>query len=87
MKATAQYTPNPNAVKFTAEEQLFEGAKSTHGKAGDDISHPLLKQILALEGVDSIMAYGDFVSVNKVDAASWDTLEPAVLDVFATYGV
>ncbi|NGP44543.1 scaffolding protein [Bacillaceae bacterium SIJ1] len=85
MQAQAQYTPNPNAVKFVADQSLFEGSRSIHGKKGDDMSHPLLKGILALDGVESIMAYDDFVSVNKSEPANWEELEPAILDVFISY--
>ncbi|WP_091276813.1 NifU N-terminal domain-containing protein [Alteribacillus persepolensis] len=81
MEVQAQSTPNPNAVKFTADKAIFEG--STSLKKGDDTDHPIAKALLQIEGVDNIFGYQDFVTVNKTMDADWDELMPKIEEAFA----
>ncbi|WP_147803581.1 NifU N-terminal domain-containing protein [Alkalicoccus halolimnae] len=78
----AEGTPNPNAMKFTADKVLFEGSGSASFKKSDDTDHPLAKELLALDGVDNIFGFQDFVTVNKLPDAEWDELLPKVEEVF-----
>jgi len=75
-------TPNPNAMKFTANQVLFEGSGSASFKKGADTDHPLAKELLSLEGVDNIFGYQDFVTVNKEMGADWDSLLPEIQKAF-----
>ncbi len=77
-------TPNPNAMKFTANQVLFEGTGSASFKKGDEPDHALAKELLALEGVDNIFGFQDFVTVNKEVDADWDSLLPKVEAVFTS---
>lgn len=74
----ADVTPNPNAMKFTTDQVLFEGSGSASFKKSDDTDHPLAKELLALDGVDNIFGFQDFVTVNKEPDAEWDALVPKV---------
>lgn len=78
VQATA--TPNPNAVKFTANKPLFEATVSL--KQGDDTDHPLAKALLAIDGVDNIFGINDFVTVNKKPEVNWDDLMPGIQKAF-----
>lgn len=73
-------TPNPNAMKFTAAEQLFENRLIA--KAGDSVENKLASELLAIDGVDNIFGYDDFVTVNKTVDASWDELLPKIEAIF-----
>ncbi|WP_416151293.1 NifU N-terminal domain-containing protein [Salipaludibacillus sp. HK11] len=75
-------TPNPNAMKFTANQVLFEGSGSASFKQGDEVEHLLAKELLALDGVDNIFGYQDFVTVNKEMNADWDSLLPEIQAAF-----
>ncbi|PYZ93550.1 scaffolding protein [Salipaludibacillus keqinensis] len=75
-------TPNPNAMKFTANQVLFEGPGSASFKKGQDTDHPLAKELLALDGVDNIFGFQDFVTVNKEMGAEWDSLLPEIEAAF-----
>ncbi|WP_280769304.1 NifU N-terminal domain-containing protein [Salipaludibacillus daqingensis] len=75
-------TPNPNAMKFTANQVLFEGSGSASFKKGDDTDHALAKELLGLEGVDNIFGFQDFVTVNKEVGADWDALLPEIQKAF-----
>ncbi|WEG11945.1 NifU N-terminal domain-containing protein [Pullulanibacillus sp. KACC 23026] len=75
-------TPNPNAMKFTANSSLF--TDRLIAKKGDSVDHPLAAALLEIEGVDNIFGYDDFVTVNKTFDASWDELLPKIEAVFQT---
>jgi hypothetical protein len=75
-------TPNPNAIKLTANTKLFDGRYIA--KKGDTVDNPLAEQLLAINGVDNIFGYEDFVTVNKTFDASWDELLPRIEAVFET---
>ncbi|MFB5662547.1 NifU N-terminal domain-containing protein [Alteribacillus sp. HJP-4] len=80
MEIRAESTPNPNAVKFTADQVIFE--KSTSLKQGDDTDHPIAQALLKIDGVDNIFGVNDFVTVNKTMDAEWDELLPKVQQAF-----
>jgi len=67
-----QVTPNPNAVKVSTQQILFEGPRSTSLNAGDATDHPLAKALLSIEGVDNIFGIKDFVTVSKRADMQWD---------------
>jgi len=71
VEVRAEPTPNPNAMKITANKVIFEGSGSASFKKGDSPDHPLAKELLAIDGVDNIFGYQDFVTVNKVIDAEW----------------
>lgn len=73
-------TPNPNAMKFSAANKMFEGR--VIAKKGEDAEHPLVKQLLELDGVDNIFGYEDFITVNKTFDADWNDLLPKIETVF-----
>lgn len=77
-----QGTPNPNAVKITANQTIFEGPRSTSLKVGDATEHLLAKALLAIEGVDNIFGINDFVTVSKQPEADWADIIPQVERVF-----
>lgn len=70
-------TPNPNAMKITLPENVF-GAKSQSVKAGEETDQPFLAKLVALEGVESVFAYGDFVTISKENGVSWEAILPNV---------
>jgi len=80
IEVKVEFTPNPNAVKFTATQQLFEG--STSLKKGAESDHPLATALLSIEGVDNIFGLNDFVTVIKTVDAIWDEIIPEVQKAF-----
>lgn len=73
----AESTPNPNAVKFVCSVPAIDGGALTW-RAGDRTDHPLGAALLAIPGVASAFAVGDFVTVTRRPTADWDTLAPEV---------
>ncbi|WP_368654550.1 NifU N-terminal domain-containing protein [Ornithinibacillus sp. 4-3] len=86
MGVRAEATPNPNALKFTTDKIIFEGEKSISVMPGDTSEHAIMNDLLALEDVDNVFGYQNFITVNKQFDAEWDDLTPKVLEVFEKYG-
>ncbi|WP_433945575.1 NifU N-terminal domain-containing protein [Paenibacillus sp. SN-8-1] len=87
MEIDVQYTPNPNSIKISTSEQLFEGPRSTSLKRGDATDHPLAKALLSIEGIDNLFAVNDFVTITKTPDADWDTILTHVEEAFnVVYG-
>ncbi|MBU9721833.1 MULTISPECIES: NifU N-terminal domain-containing protein [Bacillaceae] len=82
IEVRAEATPNPNAMKFTANQVLFEGTGSASFKKGEETDHSLAKELLQIEGVDNIFGFQDFVTVNKEMDAEWDALLPKIEEAF-----
>lgn len=74
-------TPNPNALKFTFDRQMFPGRVEI--KKASDATSSLLKQLISIRGVDSLFGYRDFLTINKTAQASWDELLPQIKNRFA----
>lgn len=74
--ATPSPTPNPNALRFSLDvTRPGTVSASSAADAGDD---PFLGALLAIEGVASVFATADFVTVTRAAGADWDQIVPAV---------
>lgn len=78
-------TPNPDALKFTLDEELLrEGSRSfTSQKAAE--MDPLASALFGLEGVTSVFYMMNFVTVNKKGDLDWEPLEKGILEVLRGY--
>ena len=74
--ATPSPTPNPDAMKFTVDASFPEMVNATDADAA--AGHPFLAAVFALDGVASVFAMNDFVTVTRTPGADWDTITPAV---------
>ncbi|BBN98451.1 NifU N-terminal domain-containing protein [Sporolactobacillus terrae] len=76
MHFTASSTPNPNAMKFTADQPLFtdriEIIKS------DTPASPILNGLIRTEGIVSLFGYHNFLTVCKTPDIAWDELLPQI---------
>lgn len=86
MGVRAEATPNPNALKFTTDSLIFEGNDSISVMPGDTSEHEILNDLMKLEGVDNVFGYQNFITVNKLFDADWDTLQAKVIEVINQYG-
>ena len=69
-------TPNPDAVKFTANRTITD--TPTTWLNGSRPEHPVGQTLLALPGVRSVFAVDDFVTVTRESGVDWSVLEPAI---------
>ncbi|MFC0524806.1 NifU N-terminal domain-containing protein [Pontibacillus salicampi] len=86
MAVQAHETPNPNAFKFTTDRLIFEGDGSVSVMPGQTSDHKILNDLMAVEGVDNVFGFQNFITVNKKSDANWDEMVPKVKEVFETYG-
>lgn len=85
MDVRAEQTPNPNAMKFTMTTPLFTDHESHNFKKGESSDLPIINTLLALDGVDNVFGYQDFITVNKQSDISWDDLLPHIEKIFDAY--
>ena len=87
---SAESTPNPNAMKFNCSVKVVERGSLSVRNAEAAKEQPLAKAIFAIDGVESIFAVNDFVTVNKKPDASWQQLvqplEAAISEALGAQG-
>ncbi len=71
-------TPNPNSLKFSADQVLWEGRAQTFSSADQALSFPLARRLLEVPGVKSVFFLRDFVTVSREAGASWEPIAPKV---------
>lgn len=86
MGVRAEVTPNPNALKFTTDQLIFEGSNSISVMPGTTSEHEIMNDLMSLDGVDNVFGYQNFITVNKQFDAEWDDVSPKVLEVFEKHG-
>lgn len=82
---TVERTPNPNALKFTANRQLSAAGARTVASKDEAFGLPLAAALLDVPGVRSLFFLRDFVTVTRVPEADWETITPAVTDTIMAF--
>lgn len=72
-------TPNPATLKFLPGRDVMGAGTADFANAELADRSPLAAAVFALPGVARVFLGGDFVTVTKSDAASWQALKPQVL--------
>ena len=67
-------TPNPNSMKLNLDEALPRGIALTYRPEGRDHYPPLIQELLAIPGVQSLYHAADFLAVQRVPSAPWEGL-------------
>ena len=80
MFVQTQITPNPNSLKFLPEKKVSNSGPYEILKK-DDIKNDLVRNILSINGVDSIFLGEDFISVNKNDTIDWEDIKHIVISL------
>jgi Fe-S cluster biogenesis protein NfuA len=74
MFVQTEITPNPNSLKFLPGKIVSnQGSFEISNK--DETNNELVKNLLAINGVQGIFLSKDFISVNKYDHVSWDDIK------------
>ena len=80
MFVQTEVTPNPNSLKFLPGKNVSNsGPYEITSK--DQINNELVRNILSVNGVDSIFLGEDFISVNKEDKMKWDEIKHIVISL------
>ena len=74
MFVQTEVTPNPNSLKFLPGKKVSNsGPYEITNK--DGIQNELVRNILSINGVESIFLGDDFISINKIESTSWDEIK------------
>jgi hypothetical protein len=66
---SVETTPNPNSMKLNLHENI--GAPVTYEPEKTSEAPEFVRNLLAIEGVKSVFACGDFLTINKDPRAGW----------------
>ena len=80
MFVQTEITPNPNSLKFLPSKIVSNnGSLEINNK--NQTNNDLLKDLLSVDGVESIFLGKDFISINKYDEKSWDDIKHIVISL------
>ena len=72
-------TPNPATLKFLPGRYVMGASTADFASPLSAERSPLASALFALPGVARVFLGGDFITVTKTDATSWQSLKPQVL--------
>ena len=77
-------TPNPNSIKFLPGKVVSNnGSFEINDK--NESNNELIKNLLSINGVESIFLGKDFVSVNKYENIEWEELKHIIISLINDY--
>ena len=80
MFVQTELTPNPNSLKFLPGKNVSNsGPYEITNK--EDMQNELVRNILSVNGVESIFLGQDFISVNKNDEIKWEEIKHIVISL------
>jgi len=77
MAVVVENTPNPRAMKFTVGTPVGGPATFTDAATADE----RVAAVLNMPGVESVFMTGDFVTVTRSGAESWESIVPGVVAI------
>ena len=81
-----EQTPNPDSLKFLSENIISSvGTEEFQKKDISKIKNNFIKKLLEVEGVELIFQAQNFLTVNKKNSISWDSLKPTVVSHINDY--
>jgi Fe-S cluster biogenesis protein NfuA len=81
-----QDTPNPNTLKFIPGIEVIKLGSSQQFNKSDDCNDSLLaKQLLEIDGVESVFFGNDFISITKGEDINWDEIKTLILSNLVDY--
>jgi NFU1 iron-sulfur cluster scaffold homolog, mitochondrial len=80
MFVQTEITPNPNSLKFlpgkiVSNQGSFEITKK------EETNNELIRNLLSVNGIESIFLGKDFISINKYKNVSWDEVKHIVISL------
>ena len=80
MFVQTEVTPNPNSLKFLPGKKVSNSGPYEITKK-EEIDNDLVRNILSINGVESIFLGEDFISVNKEDLTKWEDIKHIVISL------
>lgn len=67
----AELTPNPNSIKFVANQNLLTNGTVEYLQKEDAVDCPLAYQLFDFSGVKSVFITSNFVTITKIKELDW----------------
>ena len=80
MFVQTETTPNPNSLKFLPGKIVSNHGSFEITKKGET-NNELIRNILSINGVESIFLGKDFISINKQTNVTWDEVKHIVISL------
>ncbi len=80
MFVQTEVTPNPNSLKFLPGKKVSNSGPYEITKK-DNLQNELVRNILSINGVESIFLGADFISVNKSEDFKWEEIKHIVISL------
>lgn len=75
-------TPSPNTMKVLLDQEMKAGKSNNYKKDEVEGAPPVIKEILAIEGVKGVYHVADFLAVERNAKYDWQELLPQVRKAF-----
>ena len=72
-------TPNPNTMKFLPGQDVLGDKTAFFTDRENAAISPLASALFVLTDIRAVFFGGDFITVTKTEAASWEILKPQIL--------
>ena len=72
-------TPNPNTLKFLPGQDVLGDKTAFFTDRENASASPLASALFVLPDIRAVLYGGDFITVTKTEASSWDILKPQIL--------
>ena len=80
MFVQTEITPNPNSLKFLPGKTVSsDGSYEVTNK--DETNNELIRNLLSINGVESIFLGNDFISVNKNEKILWEDIKHIIISL------
>lgn len=83
----AEYTPNPNSLKFISSETLYPYAKSLSYlrlAEADGAGNKLASRLFSIEGITKVFIMSNFITVDKEEHINWKDVHLEIKDIIKT---
>lgn len=80
-------TPNPLTLKFIPGVTVMEDGTAFYTNKDAATHSPLALALFEVNGVNAVFLGGDFVTITRAEATSWDVMKPALLTTIMEYFV
>jgi len=80
----AEYTPNPNSLKFISSETLYPYGGSLSYEslaAAEAASNPIATKLFSINGLNKIFIMSNFVTIDKEEHINWKDIHLEVKEI------
>ncbi len=83
----AEYTPNPNSLKFISSETLFPYPKSLsylNVREAQEAGNKLAEKLFGITGITKVFIMSNFVTVDKEEHINWKDIHLEIKNIIKT---